>query len=93
MKIDLPLATFLVGIAALIAALVSSGINFLTACLIRIFVETLGGGIKTREDVSKHLRRVHCITDAAKRKIGDYSNKTQKNNDPQQFGFLFSFIN
>ena len=35
MNIDLPSATFLVGITALIAALVSSGINFLTAWFIR----------------------------------------------------------
>jgi hypothetical protein len=35
MNLNLPFATFLVGIAALIAALVSSGINFLTAWLIR----------------------------------------------------------
>ncbi len=35
MNLDLPSATFLVGIIALIAALVSSGINFLTAWFIR----------------------------------------------------------
>ena len=34
MSLDLPSATFLVGVTALIAALVSSGINFLTAWLI-----------------------------------------------------------
>ena len=35
MNLNFPFATFLVGVTALIAALVSSGINFLTAWLIR----------------------------------------------------------
>ena len=39
------------------------------------FVQALDGSLRTKEEIRNHLRKVHCITDAAGQEIEDYSKK------------------